>query len=1119
MAIEFKPLEEPKIDFKPEEIKEERPNAFKTYGKMLKDAFLNPLSPPPKELAQEFEQSLQIAGQDVRGMGEAIIKARDKFAEFISKDPGDPKPLPMPEFLKEPVEKIGKRVESWTADMAEKHPYWFKEFPLYGEGKDKVTTTHGAELLKTITGLVYVGVLTTQGIQGLRQSIQMKRGLKELENLTKNLPKVEDFLSKNAGINLPKNMAPLQKVDTLASMSRQYPQVGSLMKAASHSAQTPVPYVVGEMVKFGDQIGKLISITGNQGIMATAAGQQIPIAIDLLQSVKEPKPQMVTQDQKRNTHLIAKKKGLITPKGKTTPGYRKIAKVMTGKTSMKNMTQEEADVFTDALEKVSEPRYKKGKMVPPSIATSTKLAKPELFEQKFKTPTPAKFLTSQTRYAELLGIKKLVKPMEIGKQNLDLEYAELTHQTDKVISEMKKAKVNTKSMAKLLNTQEEAPPNLSEKSKQAFNYFRDLSRDLIKRENEVRASLELDPIPYRQAYYRHIADKMSDEVIQGKHPLPEGLKYWSEQTIGKKVYNPMEMQRKLKDDLLKKFSSDLSYVTKAMTWTALKEIHLSIPKNILNKELGILSKDKLVYKSLTPQERKVYDAQMTMPASTKKWLLDYVNIALGSRQSALDESVNRWIVDSPIKDVANSVLKPFGKHIGQRPMTMMLSAVSKLPIYGAMSGINPRQLVRNKFQTLQNVALYGFKNTIKGYTPTSSYPVLEELKTDSLFKKSYTGFEDLPLGLRNKIEKLSLAPYQWTAISNVSQTMNCAYHWTADNIQNPRKAHLGWADPQRTYKEDKNFFYPSEKEKLSKEMEYGAHTTQYQYIGLGMPEMFRHKTLAPLTRLQSWWMNHWFVFHREAATRAFAGQTGYDENLKVTLGDRMNYLKYLIIGGAILVNLGYERSYLLGTAPTGVPPTAQLMMGLYEYFTSYGDSSWQKRKRAMAKRKMIESIKIHVPGYLSTKDTLALIKGDKHWTEYLFYKKRGATELEKGMAELRKGKAEYRVEREKLRTKIAKGKATQKDIIEAVENGVIKAGKETRDTRKNINEFIQSATLPDDIRTFKNLSSKEQYYLYTKKMTNEEKRKFYPYARKNVQDLLDRIRKEETKKIDFKPVK
>lgn len=1074
--------------------------------------------------------------------------------------------------------KFLEGIKSWQGKMAEKYPYWLEEVPSI-QAED--TTTRAFQTVQAISSLGMIGILGANVIQNITQAVQMNKGLKGIENITSNLPKIEKILA-DKGIVLPKDMSSLNKIKVMAEMTQRSPMLGTILKTASmRAAEAPIPYAVGQMVKFGDQVGKIVNITGKAAQILTAAGQQIPVVLDQLKPIDEPltteakkfktaeefiesqakeiiapseikqafgdapqkirdlidvrnirfvddlggeggryeaksktiyiekgepvretiihetshniiekfskddkpfvqayikeifkerppqvtdnylselkksaddnyvrglggyvntveerladdiaqylinpdklseslktlfskhfgvtkaqltdiwekaqvKPEEATQAQKIEAHRIAREKAFITPEGKTKPQYRSLAKATTGKKSMAEMTEGEASEFITSLKSISEPVYKRGRLLPPSIPRTKALVEPGFFQREFKKPTIAKLVTSQTRYAELLGVKKLVEPMEIGKQELDIEYSTGSHQIDIADKKLKQIKgISSEEMAKTLNIHEEAPATLSEKEKEVFNYYRSLTRDILTRENQVRKTLDLPPIRERKAYFRHIADRMSQEVIDGKYPLPEGIKFWSEQTVGKKVYNPMEMQRKLRDDLLERFSSDLPYVMKSMLWSGLKEIHLSIPKHILNKELGTLTKDKKVYTNLSPQEQKLYDAQTIMPASTKKWLLDYVNIVLGKRQTALDESVNLWITDTPIKTVVNNILRPFGKLVGQKPLTGMLSSFSKLPIYGAMGGLNPRQLIRNKFQTLQNMALYGVKNTIKGYQPISSYPVLQELKTDSLFRKSYSGFEDMPTGTMKKIEKVGLAPYQWTAISNVSQAMNSAYHWTADNIQNPKKAHLGWADPQRTYKEHKNFFYPSEKARLLKEMEYGAHTTQYQYIGLGMPEIFRYKALAPFTRLQSWWMNHWFVFHREAATRAFAGHTGYDTNLRITLGDRLNYLKYLIIGGLILVNLGYYRSYLLGTAPTSMAPTGQLMIGLYDYTTNLGDTDWEKRKRGQAEYKIKEALKIHLPGYLSIKDFTALISGEKDWTEYLFYKKRAAKE-------------------------------------------------------------------------------------------------------------------------------
>ncbi|MCQ9208877.1 MAG: regulatory protein GemA, partial [Omnitrophica bacterium] len=733
--------------------------------------------------------------------------------------------------------------------------------------------------------------------------------------------------------------------------------------------------------------GREILLTSPKVAPAKAEVAKPPIVggVEPLKAEVTPEIAKATPEQIKQVHTIASKKAFISAKGKVKPQYRHLAKQMTGKTSVKDMTQAEAKIFIDALKDLPEPTFRAGKIVPPSIPRTTALVTEEFFEVVFKKPTPVKLLTSQARYAELLGVKKLAEPFEIGKQKLDIEYGKVAHQIDVATKKLKKA--DREKMAQLLNIHEEAPPELSEKNTKVFNYFRDLTRDIIARENAVRISLGLEPIKFRKAYFRHTADKMAKEVIDGRYPLPEGIKFWSEQVVGKKVFNPMEMQRKLRDDLLVHFSKDPAYVMKSMVWTGLKEIYLAQPKYFFNRILGALSKDKAVYKNLTPAEKAHYDAQATMPAATKKWLIDYVNIVLGGRQTALDQSVNLWVTDTPIKTVVNAVLKPFGKHIGQKPLTNVIGAISRLPIYGVMGGVRPKQLLRNKMQTLQLLALYGVRPTLLGYLSTSSYPTLEKLKTDSLFKKSYSGFEDMPAELKGKIEKIGLAPYQWSAMSNVSQAMNTAYHWTANKIQNPKFKDHGWADPQRTYTEKRDFFYPSEKARLLKEMEYGAHTTQFQYIGMGMPEVFRYKSLAGITRLQSWWMNHWFIFHREAATRAFTGRTGYDPKLQITLGDRINYLKYLVIAGAILNTLGYERSYLFGTAPTSLPPTAQLALGLYTYATHMGDSDWEKRKRAEAERQIKQAALTFIPGYLSIKDFIALTSGENHWTEYLWYRK------------------------------------------------------------------------------------------------------------------------------------
>jgi len=620
----------------------------------------------------------------------------------------------------------------------------------------------------------------------------------------------------------------------------------------------------------------------------------------------------------------------------------------------------------------------------------------EVLEQtpKYKKPSyPTTLITAQNRTAELLGLKKIVEPLEIGKLNLEKEWIARAKDVKKVVSQVKELGPEVeKELAVALNTSEVAPKNLSEKAKAAFDYFRNMTREILDRTNAVREATGRKPIEGISGYFRHVAKDAVQDYLDGKYPIPEDAKFFSQINMSKEIRNPMEMKRKLEDDLLKYFSSDVNKAMTAMLRTGLKEIHLAIPKFLAQGELEVKVLPKEVFEGMTPEQQKEYTAKRNlMPAETRQWLIDYVNVIIEGEQTALDRGVNNTVNATALKPALEAILKPFGKLLSGRPITDMILSVSRLPILGTLGGINPRQLIRNKFQLLQSFAIYGVGPTVQGVLPVAKGSTLEELKTDNLFLDTYRGYENVDSKIRSKVEKAMLAPFQWTAITNASQAMNAAFYWTKSLIVNPRHRKLGWADPQRTGTEDFDFFYPSEKQKLRKEMEYGAQTTQYQYLAMGMPEIFRYKSLAGATRLLSWPMNYWMLFTREYATRALTGHTGYDENLKIPTSARFNALQYLILAGTILNTMGYTRSFLFGTAPTGMPPTAQLVMGLYSYFTTKGGSDYAKRKRGEALRDIKSAVLTFIPGYLSIKDGKAFLSGEKSLSEYLFYKKKAAS--------------------------------------------------------------------------------------------------------------------------------
>lgn len=706
-----------------------------------------------------------------------------------------------------------------------------------------------------------------------------------------------------------------------------------------------------------------------------------------------PTLDVATNAQKVYAHKIAEQKGF------NEKARRKLAKLYTGKRSMLDMTEEEAQTFIEVLGALPKARYEiragKRVWVAPTIPRTKAVVPENYFNIEFKQPTPIRFFTAQDYYTQKLGLKPLVRPLELAKQRFDLEHQAFANAVEKQIEKLNKiagtsiaekiaSKVKNvptraeRTMRDLLDQHEEPPAFLSDSEREIFTWFRNLNRTILNGENEVRALLGIDPIPYRKAYVRHIAEGMALEMLQGIHPFPEGLKYWSERLVGKKVFNPMEFQRQIADDLEQYFTKDLAYATKSMLWTGLKEIHLSRPLRAFTEQLTAFTKDLPAYENLSAEEIARVRKMSVMPASTRKWLENYVNQVIKGQPTGLDMEINRLLMREGLRGVVDKMLAPFGRSLGQFPLTKLGQVTGRTIMAAVLGPLRVKLIIRNKHQLMQNLALYTLKANIRGVlTPANEQ--MQELLAQSTFLKGYTGLEELPAGLMNKLEKIWHGAYRWSAVSNAHSAMKVAYWDTLELIANPKYKTLGWADPQRTYKEPKGFLYPSEKQKMLYEMEWGAGATQYSYIPMGMPELFRHKTLVPLTRLQSWWMNYFFRFHREALSRALTGKTGYGARLPWSR--RLAYLKYLFIGGSILTALGYKRSFLMGVVPDTLSPAMQMALGLYGYVSADNDYG---RKKAV--RQIYYSWKAFVPGSLTFSDFNDVWTGEKPLISLFFYK-------------------------------------------------------------------------------------------------------------------------------------
>ena len=717
--------------------------------------------------------------------------------------------------------------------------------------------------------------------------------------------------------------------------------------------------------------GKSIGVTQSRAIFRTVGGSRYLTNLDLTQLEK------VLKAVEKARPIRIKGKIVITPK--------KEALIQSSKKDLMDQGILTEATYKDILEsmKLSTDKY----VDPQNFITNTQgsdiiramrniaILNP-LGELKFGKPTALKLLTSQTYYAQVLGVKPLTNPLELAKVDFDLAHRAMSVSIDNKLREVNKAwgvsageiikakakNVPTKgssALRDLLDKNEEAPANLTDEQKELFNWFRNLNRTIINGENEVRRAMGVEEISYRQAYVRHIPDAMASSIIEGVHPLPQSLIFWARKLVSKKIFNPMELHRQLSDDLAEVYSKDLAFATKSMVFTGLKEIHLAQPLRTFTEQMGALSD--------------------VMPASTRKWVTDYINQVIKGQQTEWDESVNALVTEGGIGKLIDRVLVPFNRTLGNRPVSKLASTIGTGTIYSVLAAPRPRLvrlMIRNMFQRTQELALHGVIPTLKSFLPDTK--AIKDLKGESRYLKGYTGIEEWPTDLLGKLGKIPLAPYQFTATLNADRGMSTAYHDYIKFFENKKYKDLGWVSEKRTYKEEKGFLYPEEQKLMLEEMELATRATQYQYIGMGMPEIFRHKTLIPLTRLQSWWMNHFTMFHREAFHRFAMGETRGGQRLPWS--SRVNWLKYLLFGGAILTAMGYGASFGVKVLPHNESPFMQFAIGLSKYVSAGSD--WE---RTQAKRSMFYSWKAIVPGALAFSEFEKLWSGEMPLWQMFFY--------------------------------------------------------------------------------------------------------------------------------------
>jgi len=651
-----------------------------------------------------------------------------------------------------------------------------------------------------------------------------------------------------------------------------------------------------------------------------------------------------TTQQITQAHIIAKSKQMVSILGKVKPQYRALAKGMTGKTSMKEMTKVEAESFLTALKQI-QPRFIHGVIKPPVIPTTKQLTTPDFFVREFKKPTFATHLTPSDRYARTLGTYDLIEPLIKAKTKLLLERQKIFNWLDnkekevfklEKVSLLAKAKAGIKAKPTvahekwfdLLDKNTTAvDAGLTGKSAEVFDELRGLTESILQRTNEVRLQVGLDPIQSLKSYITHIEDVISKKLTKEKYPFPEEIKYWLNYIQPKHIFNPTALHRFLEDkpSLLKNPFKAL----KTMAAMDLKQIYLEKPNLLFKEQLSALKGQ--------------------IPADTKKWTELYVNQVIKGFPTPLDEMTNNTLNTLGITNVLDKMLAPFGRTVGINPAREISGALSRL-IHDAVIWGRMKLVIRNHTQKLLTLGLYDTKSFAKALFPAGK-DLQKLIKSNDFWKISNREFmERLPEGMLGKLEQIGYKPYGHSHISNIGFSMKTAYYASMDLVKNPKYAKLGWTE-----------------EDAIKEMEFGANTTQYWYNTMGMPDVYRSGIGRMFGTLQSWWMNYGWKYWREMLTRGFTGKTGWGKEIPVKwrLGAIRHILASLLFVEGVRRAFGwdYKRITLFGVLPTYLSPPGQIVTGLTNYI--FGKSEWQKTK---GKNQVLNSLWAFVPGSMATKD-------------------------------------------------------------------------------------------------------------------------------------------------------
>ena len=460
---------------------------------------------------------------------------------------------------------------------------------------------------------------------------------------------------------------------------------------------------------------------------------------------------------------------------------------------------------------------------------------------------------------------------------------------------------------------------LAGEAKKVFLEYRQITKIMHARTNEVWTLLGHEPMGLKEFYQRHFLDfaKMTRAGIprsKQQEFQPEIGAKPERAFLAKEKQLSTAMQRRTPEGFEQFFHDDPFKALQNMFHHDLKAIYLHRPQKLAEAQVKQL------------QEAGALNAKQVQDLSTVINWVAWKQPTPGTK--TINDSIVKSLEKGKIMPAVDKALADFGVDLGHDPMGTMAGIYGSL-LSKSFIGFRPRQALRNLTQIFQVHGYSSALNLGKGMSVTWSrkFPAAlkEIMKKSPELARSRGGFEEDALSHPGStLDKVAFSAYKYSHIRNVETTMATAFFQTEEYITKDKHGKLGWSDKagRDGRKIDSNYRSPKEREFQQKEIAEQVKATQYMYDIWGMPLINRSGLLKPFAKFTSWpmnyTMNYWGgLWHRMVTGRpSWAGVDGP----KLPAAQRLGAVKHLIGGSLLLAGieeyLGLDYSQIMGFSIT-----------------------------------------------------------------------------------------------------------------------------------------------------------------------------------------------------------